>query len=151
MKYYFEDPEKQIELGRELESWIGTPFRHWAGVKGMGTDCIHFVVRVMESMGVRSVDGSFFDMPRYQKDWHLHNDAELLLFGVLQQAKVSLQPLRDPMNGDVFLFQFGRVCSHAAIYYEGRLYQAIAGQRVSKLPFEAVWHKRKRFNYRVLV
>jgi len=147
-KYFFEDKEKQAELKKILDSWIGTPFRHFSGVKGCGCDCIHFIASVFEEVGVQP-EG--FYIQRYTKDWHLHNSKELLLEGIKAQLRVKHVGLFPPMNGDVYLFQFGKVISHAAIFCDGSLYQSLTDIGVQKLPFfDRNWDKRKKYNFRVL-
>ena len=151
MKYFFESLEKQKELEETLESWLNTPFRHWSGVRGLGCDCIHFVTRIMEEVGASSVQGERYKIIRYPKDWHLHNGEELLLTGILGQMKVQPVDISNPENGDILLFQFGRVCSHSSIYYDGRLYHSLTNIGVRKTPYaDNKWLKRVRHNFRVL-
>ena len=147
MKNFFED--KHAELKEELESWLYTPYRHWSGVKGVGTDCIHFVCRVYETFGACPVGG--FQIPYYPKAWNLKDAEELLLDGVLEQMNVVQMPLVRPENGNLYLFHFGKTISHAAIYCDGNLYQAITGKGVRKLTFnDRKWHKRKRYNFMII-
>lgn len=40
------------DIVREAETWIGTPFRHAASVKGQGVDCGLFVLRTMQALGL---------------------------------------------------------------------------------------------------
>jgi len=151
VKYFFESKEKQKELGEVLESWENTPFRHWAGVKGLGCDCIHFVTRVMEEVGASPVQGETYKILRYPKDWHLHNGEELLLKGILGQMKVEPVGTLHPINGDILLFKFGEVCSHSSIYYDGRLYHSLTNIGVRKTPYaDNKWIKRLKYNFRVL-
>lgn len=146
MKYFFEDIEKQNQLGRILESWVGTPFRHGVGVRGMGVDCIYFVTRVMEEMELGP-----FQIPEYSRDWLFHSNEELLLNGILKSINVKSLNLLEPLNGDIILFKFGRTNSHSAIFYKDHLYQAVNGIGVIKLHWlDARWHKRKRHALRIL-
>ena len=144
MKNYFEDVAKQEVLKTALDGWIGTPYRHWAGVKGEGCDCIHFIVRVFEELGLGHTD-----VPRYDNDWHIHNSQELLLEGFRERFKGDLQmhelPVTTkPFNGDVVLYKFGRAASHSAIYYDDHVYQSINGVGVMRLHWlDKQWHKRK--------
>ena len=79
--WYFEPIERQLKLKASIDSWIGTPFRHRCGVKGLqgGVDCIHFVAEVFKEVGL--ID--HYEVPKYAKDWHLHKTGERLLLGVL--------------------------------------------------------------------
>lgn len=145
MSYYFEEVEKQEALKAALDAWLGTPYRHWAGVKGEGCDCIHFVVRVFEELGLGP-----FKIQRYNKDWHIHNTAELLLQGFREQFEgdVVMEELpasTNPFVGDIILYHFGKVTSHSAIYYDNHVYQSITGLGVERRHYyDKSWFKRIR-------
>ena len=151
MGYYFEDLEKQADLKAIIDSWAGTPFRHWAGVKGEGCDCIHFVARVFEEMGFGP-----FKIESYNKDWHIHNPEELLLLGLRRELKkhFTIEELPaakvEPMNGDIVVYRFGRAASHSAIYYDMHVYQSITGVGVERRHWnDKQWHKRKFLTMRL--
>ena len=144
--YYFQNIERQNKLKEVMEPWIGTPFRHWSGVKQGGCDCIHFIVRVLEEMGLGP-----FKVPRYNKDWHLHNMDELLMDGIKSHLNIEEVSFDNPMNGDIMLFQFGKTNSHSAIYFDKHLYQAINGIGVERIHWmDTTWHKRKRLSMRIV-
>jgi cell wall-associated NlpC family hydrolase len=119
------------QLREEVTSWLGTPYRHWCGVKGMGCDCIHFVARVVEASGLGP-----FNIPWYPKDWHLHRSEELLREGILSQVTAESVQEADIQNGDITLYRFGRTMSHAAIYLDGHVYGAITNTRVERLHWD---------------
>lgn len=146
--YFFEDIEKQKELEKVLKSWLNTPYRHWCGVKGLGADCIHFVIRVLEEV-------KFFQhpvkIPRYDKDWHLHRGDELLLRGIIGSNRFKDISDQEPINGDLILFQYGRAVSHVAIYYNLGLYQSFNRYGVRCFNWRDVnWYKRKTHIFRPL-
>lgn len=144
--YFFEDREKQRQLGDVLESWLGTPYRHWAGVKGMGADCIHFVARVFEEVGVLSRVA----MPCYAPDWHLHRGRELLLDRLRQHPQFEEVDTESSLNGDVFLLRFGKADSHAVIYFNGHIYHSANQVGVVKTHWEdQKLYRRKRHAFRV--
>ena len=146
MKYFFEPIERQQKLRQILQSWLGTPYRHWAGIKGLGADCIHFVARVLEEMGLGP-----FSIPRYPKDWHLNRSDELLLEGILRHLRVEDVGFESPENGDIILFRFGKAASHSAIYCDGRIYQAVTDIGVERTDWhDRMWHKRKAYGFRIL-
>jgi NlpC/P60 family putative phage cell wall peptidase len=91
----------------EAISWIGTPFHHAARVKGAGVDCLMLLAEVYERAGVMA----HVEPPFYVADWHLHQNAERYLEGLLAYAR----EVREPRPGDVALFRFGRTFSHGAI------------------------------------
>ena len=52
---------------------------------------------------------------------------------------------------NIILFKFGKANSHSAIFFEGRIYQAITGIGVERATWrERKWHKRKRHGFRIL-
>lgn len=147
-KYFFEDEEKVAELGRRLEEWRGTPYRHHCGVKGLGADCIHFVCRVLEEMGIIKWRKNL--VPDYPRDWHLHNTRELLMENLIKEVpgeKVGLDDLRD---GDIILSHYGQAASHAGIYYQGYVWQALDGVGVIKIHISDRAAKRQmKYAYRI--
>lgn len=131
-KWYFDDVKKEEALKKELDSWVGTPYRHRTGVKQRGCDCIHLVIETFKAVGADK--GRIIHVPKYAPDWHMHNGQSLLLEGFRKQydcerIKVDPSLLR---NGDVILFKWGRHPAHAGIYWNGEVYQALTGLRVEK-------------------
>jgi len=150
MGYYFDDQVKQEQLKAILDEWLDTPFRHKAGVKGVGCDCIHFVARVFEEMGLVTWHRNL--IPNYPYDWHLHNTRELLAEGIERVLNVEKLTLDAPKrNGDVLLFHYGKAASHAGIYFDGYIYQSLVGIGVCKINIsDRIFKKQMRFIYRIL-
>lgn len=145
--YYFEDIEKQKDLKKILDEWLHTPFRHKCGVKGLGCDCIHFAVRVYEELGILTN----VVIPDYPKDWHLHNTRELLEEETIKNLNAEKINLFNLMNGDIIYSHFGKAASHAGIYFDGYVYQALNDIGVRKINFnDKKFRKRMRFAYRIL-
>ena len=104
------DIRVQKERTRVLEEarlWLGTPFHHGKCVRGAGVDCAHLLVGVYSGAGVAIVD----PIERYGRDWFLHERTDRLV-EILQQHCVATD---DPAPGDIAVFRFGRMISHAAI------------------------------------
>jgi cell wall-associated NlpC family hydrolase len=151
---FFSDKAAADRLRDEVLSWCGTPYRHWCGVKGLGADCIHFVVRIGEAVGFipRGIR-----IPEYSQRWHFHQDDSLLInhfdkaikAGRISADDVTAQPV---MIGDVVFFHFGRTVSHSAVYCDGYLYHAVTGPGVIKTCWtDAGFQKRLKRVYRFLV
>lgn len=148
MRDLFESKEKQNELKRILDSWTGTPFRHHCGVKGRGCDCIHFVARVFEEMGIVTLN----KVPNYPKDWHLHNTRELLAESIENYCNVEKVNLNSLKNGDIILSHYGKAASHAAIYFDEYVYQSITNIGVCKINFkDRKFKKRMKIAYRIKI
>ena len=95
----------------EALSWVGTPFRDCADVKGPGgaVDCAMLLVRC-------AIDtGRFppFDPRPYAPRWHLHRSEELFLGWIAD--RLGAVEVEAPRVGDVVLWQFGRCFSHGAV------------------------------------
>ena len=150
MKYFFEIKENEKALKRILDEWLDTPFRHHCGVKGKGTDCIHFPARVFEELGKLKWRKDI--IPEYAKDWHLHRTEERLMNGILKELKVEKVNFSDLMNGDIILFQYGRASAHASIYYDKHTYQAINGIGVKRIAItDQDFKKRMKYAFRLLI
>ena len=150
IKEFFEDINKQEELKKILDSWIGTPFRHYCGVKGLGCDCIHFVACVFDEMKIIKMTKKL--IPDYPKDWHLHNTRELLKEGIVKNLKTLGIGLGSLKNGDIILSHYGKAASHIGIYLDGYVYQALEKIGVCKINIkDKKFKERMRFAMRVLI
>lgn len=149
MEYYFDDLEEQKRLKIILDEWVGTPFRHHCGVKGMGCDCIHFVGRVLEETGVLIWKKGM--VPDYPRDWHLHNTREALQVGILEYLNVEEVSAKKVMNGDIILSHYGMAASHSGIFYDKHVYQSLNGVGVVSLDFnDKKFRTKMKFFYRIL-
>jgi cell wall-associated NlpC family hydrolase len=151
MNYFFDDPDNQRDLKRILDEWLDTPYRHRCGVKGLGTDCIHFVARVLEEVGLLKWRKNL--IPNYSRDWHLHNEKSLLMEGFEKEfegnyEKIGLNALK---NGDIPVAFYGKAISHAGFYFDGYIYQAIDNLAVKKINInDRIFRRQMRFAYRIL-
>lgn len=149
MVNYFDDKERQAKLLIHLDEWLDTPFRHKCGVKGLGCDCIHFVIRILEEFEL--VDLNRIKIPDYPKDWHEHNTQELLKEAIEKYLNVELVDLNGMLlNGDIILSHFGKASSHAGIYYNGYVYQSINKVGVKRINFnDKFFRSNMRYCYRI--
>ena len=92
----------------EAESWLRTPYRPNASVKGAGADCAMMPLAVYRSV----LNLPLVDLPDYQMQWHLHRNAELYLDIVRALGAVEVA---EPQPGDFAIWKLGRVYSHGAI------------------------------------
>jgi cell wall-associated NlpC family hydrolase len=149
MKYFFEDKDRQEKLKRIMDEWVGTPHRHHCGVKGLGTDCIYFVVRVLEEMKILRWRKNL--VPDYPPDWHMHNTRELLKEGLEREIRGEWVDRGSLMNGDIVLSHFGKAASHSGIYLDGSIYQSLDRIGVRKIDASDRWmRKHMKFAYRIL-
>lgn len=91
----------------EAAAWVQTPYHHKAGIKGVGVDCAHLLIRVYCAAGcIPDIDPG-----EYPPDWHLHRGEPKFLNWVEQFAVRT----SSPQPGDMLLLKYGRVHSHGAI------------------------------------
>jgi cell wall-associated NlpC family hydrolase len=148
MRWFFASKENQDKLKKEMREWIGTPFRHYAGVKQAGADCIHFVLTVYENVG--AVKDALHFLPRYGHDWCHHTTEQKLYNGLKRHKSFIESGYTDPRNGDVLLYQFGKAASHCGIYFDKSVYQAIDGSGVCRIYYkDKAWARRLRFGFRI--
>jgi len=150
MKYLFESIESQVRLKAILDSWLDppTPYRHRCGVKGLGCDCIHFVAKTLVELGILKWKKDL--IPDYARDWHMHDTRELLKEHIERRLYGQWIPLLNFENGDILLFHFGKAASHAGIYFDGYVYQAIDDIGVKKISADDhFFRKHMKFNYRI--
>ncbi len=144
---FFDSPERQAMLRAEAASWVNTPFRVHAAVKGAGVDCVRMVAEIMVACGV--IPGYTF--PRYSLDWAKHQDRSLVLEWLASCPCVALVPDGEPPQfGDVLCFKIGRCVQHAAVALDLPLFvNAVEGARVSISQInDPTWSKRLACVYR---
>lgn len=100
--------ELRAAIVAEAMTWVGTPYRWCADIKGVGVDCLMILVRVYQSVGLVPAD---YDPRPYNPRWHLHRGEELYLEGV---ARFAHQVERAQL-GDIEFYRFGLAASHAGI------------------------------------
>lgn len=95
----------------EARSWIGTPYRHQASLKGVGCDCLGLLRGVW-----RTVMGAEPETPPpYAPDWAEAGGSEALLAAARRHLVELDRP--DMQPGDVLLFRWREGCpaKHCAI------------------------------------
>lgn len=99
---------------KEARSWIGTPFRHAARIKGRkgGVDCAQFLIGVYLNVGLLSAVN--FDL--YVMQWMLHKSEEIYIDQLLSYTQEI--EAEDAQPGDIVVFRVGRAYSHGALLVE---------------------------------
>jgi NlpC/P60 family putative phage cell wall peptidase len=132
-------PEIRAAALDEARSWIGTPYRHQASVKGSGADCLGLVRGVW-----RALHGAEPDIvPPYRPDWAERSGAETLL----NAARLRLSELdaSAAAPGDVLLFRYaaGHPAKHCAILSsDNRMIHAWHGRSVCETGLTPWWRRR---------
>jgi cell wall-associated NlpC family hydrolase len=103
--------DEETKMVQEIRSWIGTKWKHNVALKGWGTDCIQFIVKIGKEFDWIPDD---YDTGKYHAGWALHNTRSILLEGI--------QELCEQVNddqyqiGDIFVYVYGKAATHAGIY-----------------------------------
>lgn len=130
----------------EALTWVGTPYHDLQGLKGPrgGVDCVYLLLGVAQAVG--SLPATF-PRPIYSPQWHLHQDGEryretLEAVGCRATTWDARQP------GDIVLFRFGRVASHAAILVTpDDIVHAQSRRGVRRQPVPGSWWARLQAVY----
>jgi NlpC/P60 family putative phage cell wall peptidase len=93
----------------EAMTWIGTPWRHMARLKGVGVDCANLPIAVYAASGLIAD----FDPPPYPRDWHVHKREERIT-PVIERFGREIEP-ETARVADLLVFKIGHVFSHCAI------------------------------------
>jgi NlpC/P60 family putative phage cell wall peptidase len=125
------------QIVAEARSWIGTPYRHQASLKGIGCDCLGLLRGVW-----RAVMGSEPELPPpYSPDW-----AEAGSDALLEAARRYLQDV-NPVGiapGQVLLFRWraGLPAKHCAVATgPDTMVHAHDGASVAEVTFRPFWRR----------
>lgn len=105
-----EQAQRQVVVA-QARTWLRTPWHHAARVRGAGVDCGQLLAAVYEAAGVIS----HLETEPYNHDFMLHNTEEAFLGYVERYAHRVARPA---LPGDIALYRWGLVISHAAIVIE---------------------------------
>ena len=93
----------------EAVTWLRTPWHHRACIKGAGVDCVFLLVGVFNNVGLTNIKDA--DVPYYPTDIMMHKNEET----VIEVIRKYAHAVTEPLPGDVIVWKFGRIYSHAAI------------------------------------
>lgn len=119
------------------ETWIDTPYRHQASLRGVGTDCLGLIRGIWRTLYGAEPETP----PSYTPDWAEAAGEETLLLA----AGRSLLPIDTPHPGDVLLFRMAphAPCKHMGILFApDRILHAYWGKAVVKSHFAPFWQRR---------
>ncbi len=102
------EQEERDRVVKEALSFIGTPYRECARLKGGGVDCLTLVAECFVRTGLIEE----IDIPPYNPQWHLHRDKELYIEGLLEYTR---EIFTLPQAGDIAMWKFARTFSHGAL------------------------------------
>jgi NlpC/P60 family putative phage cell wall peptidase len=130
----------------EARSWLGTPYRHQASLKGVGCDCLGLVRGVW-----RAVMGAEPERaPAYAPDWAEAAGVETLAQAAARHL-VALDDAQAFEPGDVLLFRYRAryPAKHAAIATASdRMVHAHDGAAVAEVAIAPWWRRRLAYAFR---
>lgn len=138
-------PILRQDIVAETRSWIGTPYRHQASVKGIGCDCLGLVRGVW-----RGVVGAEPERaPPYAPDWAEATGIESLADAAARHLAVI--PYAECAPGDLVLFRWRNnlPAKHAAIITAPDLMvHAHDGASVAEVVLAPWWRRRLAYAFR---
>jgi NlpC/P60 family putative phage cell wall peptidase len=134
----------------EARSWIGTPYRHRASLKGVGCDCLGLVRGVWRALLGEEPERA----PAYSRDWAEATGEETLA----QAARTHLVEIAPDefQLGDVLLFRYRAhyPAKHAAIVTASApgalalMVHAHDGAAVTEVAIAPWWRRRLAYAFR---
>ena len=129
----------------ETRSWIGTPYRHQASLKGVGCDCLGLVRGVWRAVIGEEPERA----PPYAPDWAEASSGEPLADAAARHL-VAIE--RDTFRaGDVLLFRWraNLPAKHAAIVTApDKMVHAHDGAAVAEVALAPWWRRRLAYAFR---
>ena len=119
------------------QTWLDTPYRHQASIRGVGTDCLGLIRGIWRELYGADPE----PVPNYTPDWAEVTGEETLL----NAAHRWLLPVSMPLAGDALLFRMApnSPCKHIGLLSEdGRVLHAYWGKSVVLSHFAPFWQRR---------
>lgn len=130
---------RRVEIVAEARSWIGTPYRHQASLKGAGCDCLGLVRGVWRAR----IGAEPETPPPYTPDWAEALGEETLLAAARRHLREV--PVSAAEAGDVLIFRMGIgvPAKHCGVLTEtGTLVHAYWGRSVVETRMTDWWSRR---------
>jgi NlpC/P60 family putative phage cell wall peptidase len=126
----------------EARSWIGTPYRHQASLKGIGCDCLGLARGVWRSLHGEEPEA----IPAYSRDWAEACGEETL--ATAAGRHMTAVPLAEIRPGDLVLFALNEhaPAKHCAILVAAdRMVHGIEAHPVAEVSLGSWWRRHLRF------
>ena len=130
---------KRTEIVETARTWLGTPYRHQASRRGVGTDCLGLLRGVWREMIGEEPERA----PPYTPDWAELSGRDTLLEAA--RSHLCEIPAGAAMPGDVLLFRMdlGVPAKHCAIITgSDRIIHAYWGRAVVETRLVPWWRRR---------
>lgn len=122
-------PESKTERAAviaEARTWLQTPFRHQARIKGIrgGVDCANLLAGAHIGAGIVEA----VKLEPYSLQWMLHQDEEIFVAELLKYTREIHES--EVRSADIVVYKVGHTYSHGAIVYDqwpGTIIHAVNG------------------------
>lgn len=125
-------------------SWIGTPYKHQAAVRGVGCDCLGLVRGIYkEFYGELPIRPE--DIPPYSNAWGEATNDEIMLNAASEYLEYRGGKSVLLMLGDVLVLRMRRrsIAKHAVVYVgNDRIVHSMEGCVVSEVNLIPSWKKK---------
>ena len=109
---FYNTPARQVELTEAAQRWLGTPFHPHACLRGVGVDCAHLVLSILQETGAIKD----WALPDYTMDGGDHRDTSLVTEWLEGNPRFQSLPEGEPaLPGDLVCFRLGRVPHHVGL------------------------------------
>jgi NlpC/P60 family putative phage cell wall peptidase len=132
------------QIVAEALSWVGTPYRHQASLKGVGCDCLGLLRGVWRAFYGREPEAA----PTYTPDWAEARGEETLA-AAARRHLVEIAP-DEARAGDVLLFRWraNLPAKHAVLLIApDRFVHAQQGAAVATATLSPWWRRRIAFAF----
>lgn len=129
----------------EARSWIGTPYRHQASLKGVGCDCVGLVRGIWRALYGAEPEV----LPAYAPDWAEASGREPFADALARHCEPG--DYAASTAGDIVLFRWrlGLTAKHAAIMSSAeRMIHAHQGIHVTEVALSPWWRRRIAYVFR---
>ena len=132
------------QVCQEAMSWVGTPYKHQAMVKGEdgGVDCAMLIAGV--ALNTRLItDDDIKKIPPYPAEWHYHSDFPLLI--KVMESFGCTPRIGEYQPADILTFKIGKTVSHLGIYLGAGWFVHAEGRgpmKVTKTTLNGSWLRR---------
>lgn len=130
------------EIVAEARSWVGTPYKHQASVKGAGADCLGVLRGVFR--GVYGLQADPESAPPYQQTWYERTDRdELLLAAQRHLIQVEEKEILKPAQVLVFRMKPGMSAKHCGIVtHNDMMVHAYSGKATFEVTIGRHWRDK---------
>lgn len=127
-----------MDIVRAARGWLGTPYRHQASLKGVGTDCLGLVRGVWRELYGTEPE----PLPPHSAQWTDGGGRETLAEAA--RRHFTEIPCTEVMPGDLLLFRWRAhlPARHAGIATaDGHMVHAQEGAAVSEIALNVWWRR----------